>query len=114
MPMMEKFLVVCSVRVQDIQEARITIESMCRHTMRGHIISGFGVEDSLQYLCNSTGAGDPTHCLCFSSHTDFYINKWRGLEYEYRIRDKCPSYFCDKVESEESYLSAMNLKKIEK
>ena len=44
---------------------------------------------------------------------EFYINKWRGLEYEFRIRDKCPSYFCDKVESEEKYLSTMNLKKIE-
>lgn len=111
--MVDKHLVVCSVGAEDIDKARETIDAMCRDAMMGHIIPGFGVDDSLQYMCNLTGMGDPTHYLCFSKHTEFYINKWRGLEYEFRIRDKCSSYFCDKVESEEKYLSTMNLKKIE-
>ena len=113
MPMMKKFLVVCSIQNQDIEEGRIIIESMFRHAMGGHIIPGFGSQESLQYMCNSTGIGTPTHYLCFSSHTDYYLNKWRGLEHEFRIRDKCPSYLCHKIESEENYLSTMNLKKIE-
>ena len=111
--MVDKHLVVCSVGAEDIDKARETIDAMCRHAMMGHIIPGFGIDDSLQYMCNSDGVGDPIFYLCFSKHTEFYINKWRGLEYEFRIRDKCPSYFCDKVESEEKYLSTMNLKKIE-
>lgn len=111
--MVNKHLVVCSVGAEDIDKARETIDAMCRHAMRGHIVAGFAVDDSLQYMCNSSGVGDPTHYLCFLKGTEFYINKWRGLEHEFRIREKCPSYFCDKVESEEKYLSTMNLKKIE-
>ena len=111
---MEKFLVVCSVQNQDVEEARIIIESMFRHATKGMIVPGFRSQESLQYMCNSTGIGSPTHYLCFNRRTDYYINKWRGLEHEFSIREKCPSYLFHKIESEENYLSTMNLKKIER
>ena len=71
--MAEKHLVVCSVGAEDIDKARETIDAMCRHAMMGHIIPGFGIDDSLQYMCNSHGIGDPIYYLCFIRHTEFYI-----------------------------------------
>ena len=109
--MADKHLVAVSVAAEDVDIAKKIIEDMCREQL-GELIPGFSRDESLASKCSPDGAGEPTYHICFGEHTDFYINRWRELGYKFRIKDNCPSYFFDKIESEEEYLSTMNLKKI--
>lgn len=110
---MQKFMVLSSIESEDVEPARIIISNMFSEIFHGQVVLGGFPDDIFRDAYNSSGEGSATHYLCFSSHTQYYIDKWLKMIEKYNITSKCPSYTFHKVDTKEDTLLRMNLKKIE-